>query len=66
MFNYLITIEYVGTHYVGWQFQKNGKSIQEAIEKVFITKFLKKNDHWIWSRTHYKEYMQSVNVQILK
>ena len=35
MFNYLITIEYVGTHFVGWQCQKNGKSIQEAIEKVF-------------------------------
>ncbi len=35
MFNYLITIEYVGTHFVGWQCQKNGKSIREAIEKVF-------------------------------
>lgn len=35
MINYLITIEYVGTQFVGWQCQKNGKSIQEAIEKVF-------------------------------
>ncbi len=35
MFNYLITIEYVGTDFVGWQYQKNGKSIQESIEKVF-------------------------------
>ncbi len=42
MFNYLITIEYVGTHFVGWQRQKNGKSIQEAIEKVF-KKILKTN-----------------------
>ena len=42
MFNYLITIEYVGTNFVGWQRQKNGKSIQEAIEKVF-KKILKTN-----------------------
>ena len=35
MFNYLIKIEYEGTKFVGWQYQKNGKSIQERIEKVF-------------------------------
>lgn len=28
-----ISIEYVGTHYVGWQKQKNGISVQEEIEK---------------------------------
>lgn len=28
---YKITIEYNGTNYIGWQFQHNGKSIQEAI-----------------------------------
>ena len=33
MFNYLIKIEYEGTNFVGWQSQKNGKSIQDSIEK---------------------------------
>ncbi len=28
-----LTIEYVGTHYCGWQIQPNGLSIQEALEK---------------------------------
>lgn len=41
MFNYLIKIEYVGTNFVGWQSQKNGKSIQDTIEvalkKIFRT-----------------------------
>ena len=32
MFNYLIEIEYDGTNFVGWQSQKNGKSIQSSIE----------------------------------
>ena len=40
MFNYLIQIEYVGTNYVGWQSQKNGKSIQDAIE-IALKKILK-------------------------
>jgi len=34
MFNYLIKIEYDGTEFVGWQFQKNGISVQEKIEKT--------------------------------
>ena len=34
MFNYLIKIEYDGTKFVGWQFQKNGISVQEKIEKA--------------------------------
>jgi tRNA pseudouridine38-40 synthase len=34
MFNYLIEIEYNGTNFVGWQYQKNGMSIQEKIEKA--------------------------------
>ena len=33
MNNYLIKIEYDGTNFVGWQFQKNGISVQEIIEK---------------------------------
>ena len=40
MINYLIKIEYEGTHFVGWQSQKNGKSIQDSIEKV-LKKILK-------------------------
>ena len=31
--NYLIKIEYDGSKFVGWQYQKNGISIQETIEK---------------------------------
>lgn len=34
MFNYLIKIEYNGSKFVGWQYQKNGISIQEKIEKA--------------------------------
>ncbi len=40
--NYQIIIEYEGTNYSGWQYQKNGTSIQREIEKV-IKKLLKKN-----------------------
>ena len=40
MCNYLIKIEYEGTNFVGWQSQKNGKSIQDTIEKV-LKKILK-------------------------
>jgi len=40
MLNYLIKIEYEGTNFVGWQSQKNGRSIQDAIEKV-LKKILK-------------------------
>ncbi len=40
MFNYLIKIEYDGTNYVGWQRQKNGRSVQDSIEKA-IKKILK-------------------------
>ena len=42
MFNYLIKIEYDGTNFVGWQSQKNGKSIQDSIEKVLKKIFKKK------------------------
>ena len=40
MLNYLIKVEYEGTNFVGWQSQKNGKSIQDEIEKV-LKKILK-------------------------
>ena len=38
--NYQIIIEYDGTNYSGWQFQKNGPSIQKEIETV-LKKLLK-------------------------
>ena len=40
MLNYLIKIEYEGTNFVGWQSQKNGKSIQDSIE-IVLKKILK-------------------------
>ena len=40
MFNYLLKIEYNGSNFAGWQSQKNGKSIQDEIEKV-LKKILK-------------------------
>ena len=40
MFNYLLKVEYNGSNFVGWQSQKNGKSIQGEIEKV-LNKILK-------------------------
>ena len=39
-YNYLLKIEYDGTKFVGWQYQKNGTSIQEKIEKA-LSKLLK-------------------------
>ena len=39
--NYQIIIEYDGTTYNGWQYQKNGSSIQNEIEKA-LKKILKK------------------------
>ena len=32
--NYQIIIEYLGANFVGWQFQKNGSSIQSNLEKA--------------------------------
>ena len=40
MCNYLLKIEYNGKNFVGWQSQKNGRSIQDEIEKV-LKKILK-------------------------
>ena len=40
MQRYKIKIEYEGTPFVGWQFQKNGQSIQEVLQKA-IYKFSK-------------------------
>ena len=40
MFNYQIIIEYLGSNYVGWQYQKNGVSIQSLVERA-LSKILK-------------------------
>ena len=48
MFNYLLSIEYDGLKYVGWQYQNNGHSVQENIEKA-IKKVLKKKVRLIGS-----------------
>ena len=37
MHNYKIIIEYDGTNFVGWQYQKNGVSIQGILEKILST-----------------------------
>jgi len=36
MQRYKIKIEYEGTPFVGWQFQKNGKSVQEILQKAIF------------------------------
>ena len=33
IFNYQLILEYDGTNFVGWQYQKNGISVQEVLEK---------------------------------
>jgi len=40
MYRYQILIEYVGTSFVGWQIQKNGKSVQKIIQSN-LSKLLK-------------------------
>ena len=40
MHRYQVLIEYVGTNFVGWQIQSNGKSIQKLIQTT-ISKLLK-------------------------
>tara|TARA_Y100000816_G_C26095052_1_gene579304 strand:+ start:308 stop:1051 length:744 start_codon:yes stop_codon:yes gene_type:complete len=47
-FNYQIIIEYLGVDLVGWQFQKNGQSIQEITEKT-LSKVLHKKIRLIGS-----------------
>ena len=36
MSRYRIKIEYDGTPFVGWQFQKNGQSIQEVLQNAIF------------------------------
>ena len=57
--NYQIIIEYDGTDYNGWQYQKNGSSIQNEIEKA-LKKVLKKYELLALGELT-QEYMQLVN-----
>ena len=41
MQRYQIKVEYDGTNFVGWQYQKNGKSVQGVLQKILL-QFLKK------------------------
>ena len=36
MSRYQIKVEYDGTNFVGWQYQKNGLSIQEILQKAIF------------------------------
>ena len=36
MNRYKIKVEYDGTPFVGWQFQKNGLSVQEVLQKAIF------------------------------
>ena len=40
MNKYQILLEYVGTKYVGWQSQKNGRSVQNTVQ-LYLSKLLK-------------------------
>ena len=42
MERYKIKVDYDGTPFVGWQFQKNGQSVQEVLQKA-IFNFSKEN-----------------------
>ena len=42
MQRYKIKIEYEGTPFVGWQFQKNGQSVQEVLQKAIFNLFREK------------------------
>ena len=42
MYRYQILVEYDGTKFVGWQIQKNGKSIQEIVQKALSKTFKSK------------------------
>ena len=46
-----IKIEYDGTNYVGWQKQKNGRSIQEEIEKCLKQLFKEEIELYVAGRT---------------
>ena len=48
MHRYQILIEYVGTHFIGWQIQSKGQSVQKLIQTK-ISKLLKEKINLIGS-----------------
>ena len=64
IYNYLLKVEYDGTGYSGGS-TKNSKSIQEKIEKA-LSKILKSKIKLLELEELTKEFMHSVNMQILK
>ena len=71
VYNYLIKVEYDGTKFVGWQYQKNGQSIQEKLEKV-LKKLLKdkikvigagRTDKGVHALGQYANFKTKVNIK---
>ena len=60
--NYQIIIEYDGTKFVGWQYQKNGSSIQETLEKS-IKKILKKQTLLVVDDSPIQGYLQQSKIK---
>ena len=48
MYRYQVLIEYVGTNFIGWQIQSNGKSIQKLIQTK-LSKLLKEKIYLVGS-----------------
>ena len=48
MHRYQILIEYVGTHFIGWQIQSKGHSVQKLIQNK-ISKLLKEKINLVGS-----------------
>ena len=71
VYNYLIKVEYDGTKFVGWQYQKNGKSVQEKLEKI-LKKLLKdkikvigagRTDKGVHASGQYANFKTIVNIR---
>ena len=63
MNKYQILLEYVGTKYVGWQSQKNGRSIQNTVQ-LYLSKLLKKKLLSTEPEEQIQAYMQLSNLHI--
>ena len=64
MNRYQILLEYVGSKYVGWQSQKNGRSIQNTVQ-LYLSKLLKKKLLSTELEEQMLGYMQLSNQHIL-
>jgi tRNA pseudouridine(38-40) synthase len=57
-------VEYDGTHFVGWQRQLNGRSVQEAIEQA-IEKIAEKKIKILGQEEQTQAFMQFIKFFIL-